>query len=66
MYIIIYSAMQIETEKERSISRNLIVHKKEGPVQVSATLLLLQNSEGQPAGMVCVYNKKSKPFYETS
>ena len=47
---------QIETEKERSISRNLIVHKKEGPVQVSATLLLLQNSEGQPAGMVCVYN----------
>ena len=47
---------QIETEKERSISRNLIVHKKEGPVQVSATLLLLHNSEGQPAGMVCVYN----------
>ena len=47
---------QIETQKERSISRNLIVHKKEGPVQVSATLLLLQNSEGQPAGMVCVYN----------
>ena len=47
---------QIETEKERSISRNLIVHKKEGPVQVSTTLLLLYDSEGQPAGMVCVYN----------
>ena len=47
---------QIETQKERSISRNLIVHKKEGPVQVAATLLMLQNSEGHPAGMVCVYN----------
>ncbi|MBC8258588.1 MAG: HAMP domain-containing protein [SAR324 cluster bacterium] len=47
---------QIESAKERSISRNLIVHKKEGPVQVSATLLLLQNSEGKSAGMVCVYN----------
>jgi two-component system nitrogen regulation sensor histidine kinase NtrY len=47
---------QMETEKEHSISRNLIVHKKEGPVQVSATLLLLHNSEGTSAGMVCVYN----------
>ena len=46
----------IETKKERSISRNLIVHKKDGPIQVSATLLLLQNSEGISAGMVCVYN----------
>jgi len=47
---------QIEIEKGRSISRNLIVQKKEFPVQVSATLLLLQNSEGESAGMVCVYN----------
>ena len=47
---------QIKTEKERSISRYLIVHKKEGPIQVSATLLLLQNSDGKSAGMVCVYN----------
>ncbi|MBS1254472.1 MAG: Signal transduction histidine-protein kinase AtoS [Deltaproteobacteria bacterium] len=46
----------IETEKERSISRNLLVHKKDGPVEVSATLLLLQSSEGKSAGMVCVYN----------
>ena len=46
----------IETKKEHSISRNLIVHKKDGPIQVSATLLLLQNSEGISAGMVCVYN----------
>ena len=47
---------QIGTTRERTISRNLIFHKKEGPVQVSATLLLLQNSEGKAAGMVCVYN----------
>ena len=47
---------QIENTKERSISRNLVVHKKEGPVQVSATLLLLRNNEGLSAGMVCVYN----------
>ena len=47
---------QIKADKERSISRNLIVHKKDGPVEVSATLLVLQNSEGQSAGMVCVYN----------
>ncbi len=49
-------AEQIKGNKERSISQNLIVHKKEGPVEVSATLLVLQNSEGQSAGMVCVYN----------
>ncbi len=48
--------VQIETEKGRSISRNLVVHKKEGPIHVSATLLVLQNSEGESAGMVCVYN----------
>ena len=47
---------QIKADKERSISQNLIVHKKDGPVEVSATLLVLQNSEGQSAGMVCVYN----------
>ena len=47
---------QIKADKERSISRNLIVHKKDGPVEVSATLLVLQNSEGKSAGMVCVYN----------
>ena len=47
---------QIKSDKERSISRNLIVHKKDGPVEVSATLLVLQNSEGKSAGMVCVYN----------
>ena len=47
---------QIKSDKERSISQNLIVHKKDGPVEVSATLLVLQNSEGQSAGMVCVYN----------
>ena len=47
---------QIKTEKDHSISRYLIVHKKEGPIQVSATLLLLQNSDGKSAGMVCVYN----------
>ena len=47
---------QIRTNKERSISRNLIVHKKNGPVEVSATLLVLQNSEGNSAGIVCVYN----------
>tara|TARA_B100000676_G_C18015375_1_gene809313 strand:+ start:253 stop:1581 length:1329 start_codon:yes stop_codon:yes gene_type:complete len=47
---------QIEIENEKSISRNMLVQKKEAPVQVSATLLLLQNSEGQSAGMVCVYN----------
>ncbi len=47
---------EIKADKERSISRNLIVHKKDGPVEVSATLLVLQNSEGQSAGMVCVYN----------
>ena len=47
---------QIKSDKERSISRNLIVHKKNGPVEVSATLLVLQNSEGKSAGMVCVYN----------
>ena len=46
----------IKSDKERSISRNLIVHKKDGPVEVSATLLVLQNSEGKSAGMVCVYN----------
>ena len=50
----------IETKKERSISRNLIVHKKDGPIQVSATLLLLQNSEGHSAGMVCVYNNMTE------
>ena len=49
----------IETKKERSISRNLIVHKKDGPIQVSATLLLLQNSEGISAGMVCVTETKT-------
>ena len=47
---------QMESEKGRSISRNILVHKKEIPVQVAATLLVLQNSEGQSAGMVCVYN----------
>ena len=47
---------QIKAIKERSISRNLIVHKKNGPVEVSATLLVLQNSDGKSAGMVCVYN----------
>ncbi len=47
---------QIKANKERSISRNLIVHKKDGPVEVSATLLVLQNSEGESAGMVSVYN----------
>jgi len=47
---------QIKADNERSISQNLIVHKKDGPVEVSATLLVLQNSEGQSAGMVCVYN----------
>ena len=47
---------QIKADKERSISQNLIVHKKDGPVEVSATLLVLQNSEGKSAGMVCVYN----------
>ena len=47
---------QIETTKERSISINLIVHKKEGPIQVSATLLILKNKEDRSAGMVCVYN----------
>ena len=47
---------QIKADKERSISQNLIVHKKDGPVEVSATLLVLQNSEAQSAGMVCVYN----------
>ena len=47
---------QIKADRERSISQNLIVHKKDGPVEVSATLLVLQNSEGQSAGMVCVYN----------
>ena len=47
---------QIKSDNERSISRNLIVHKKDGPVEVSATLLVLQNSEGKSAGMVCVYN----------
>jgi len=47
---------QIETTKERSISINLIVHKKEGPIQVSATLLILKNKEDLSAGMVCVYN----------
>ncbi len=49
-------AEQIKGNKERSISQNLIVHKKDGPVEVSATLLILQNSEGKSAGMVCVYN----------
>ena len=47
---------QIKSDKERSISRNLIVHKKDGAVEVSTTLLILQNSEGKSAGMVCVYN----------
>ena len=47
---------QIEIDNEKSISRNMLVQKKEAPVQVSATLLLLKNSEGQSAGMVCVYN----------
>jgi len=46
----------IDKEKEHSISRHFLVQKKEVPVQVSATLLLLQNSEGKSAGMVCVYN----------
>jgi len=46
----------INNEKEHSISRHFLVQKKEVPVQVSATLLLLQNSEGKSAGMVCVYN----------
>ncbi len=47
---------QIKANNERSISRNLIVHKKNGPVEVSATLLDLQNSDGKSAGIVCVYN----------
>ena len=47
---------QIKANNERSISRNLIVHKKNGPVEVSATLLVLQNSDGKSAGIVCVYN----------
>ena len=47
---------QIKANDERSISRNMIVHKKNGPVEVSATLLVLRNSDGKSAGIVCVYN----------
>ncbi len=47
---------QIESTKENSISRHFLVQKKDISVQVSATLLLLQNSEHKSEGMVCVYN----------
>ncbi len=46
----------LEQKNDRSVSRNVIIHKENSPIQISATLLLLQNKEGQPAGMVCVYN----------
>jgi len=47
---------QIGSTKENSVSRHFLVQKKGSAIQVSATLLLLQNSEGLSKGMVCVYN----------